>query len=50
MRMGQARPPWSRSKLDGIDWQDAADGFDFQDRLAGDDDIRIDSVVDFAPL
>jgi hypothetical protein len=30
-----------------MDWQDGADGFDFQDRLARHDDIRPEPVADF---
>jgi hypothetical protein len=30
-----------------MDWQDGADGFDFQDKLARDDDIRVEAVADF---
>ena len=33
-----------------MDWQDAADGFDFQDKLARDDDIRLEAVADFRAL
>jgi hypothetical protein len=36
-----------RSKLHPVDWQDCADGFDFQDKLARDDDIRLEAVADF---
>ena len=33
-----------------MDGQDGADGFDFQDKLAGDDNIRLDAVADFCAL
>ena len=33
-----------------MDWQDRADGFDFQDKLARDDDIRLEAVADFRAL
>jgi hypothetical protein len=33
-----------------MDWQDGADGFDFQDKLARDDDIRLEAVADFRAL
>jgi hypothetical protein len=34
-----------------MDWQDGADDFDFQDRLARDDDNRLEAVADFrAPI
>jgi hypothetical protein len=34
-----------------MDWHDAADGFDFQDKLTRDDDIRLEAVADFrAPI
>ena len=33
-----------------MDWQDGADGFDFQDKLARDDDIRLEAVADFGAL
>ena len=33
-----------------MDWQDGADGFDFQDKLARDDDIRLEAVPDFRAL
>ena len=29
-----------------MDWQDGADGFDFQDKRACDDDIRLEAVAD----
>jgi len=33
-----------------MDWQDGADGLDFQDRLARDDDIRLEAVAYFRAL
>jgi hypothetical protein len=33
-----------------MDWQDGADGFDFQDKLARDDDIRLEAVAHFRAL
>ena len=33
-----------------MDWQDGADGFDFQDKLARDDNIRLEAVADFRAL
>ena len=33
-----------------MNWQDGADGFDFQDKLARDDDIRLEAVADFRAL
>ena len=33
-----------------MDWQDGAEGFDFQDKLARDDDIRLEAVTDFHAL
>jgi hypothetical protein len=33
-----------------MDWQDRADGFDFQNQLARDDDIRLETVADFRAL
>ena len=33
-----------------MDWQEGADGFDFQDKLARDNDIRLEAVADSAPL
>jgi len=33
-----------------VAWQDGADGFDFQDKLARDDDIRLEAVADFRAL
>jgi hypothetical protein len=33
----------ARSELHRMDWQDGADGFDFQDKRARDDDIRLGS-------
>jgi hypothetical protein len=40
----------ARSELHGMNWQDGADGFDFQDKLARDDDIRLEAVADFRAL
>ena len=39
-----------RSELHLMDWQDDADGFDFQDKLARDDDICLEAVADFFAL
>jgi hypothetical protein len=33
-----------------MDWQDGANGFDFQNKLARDDDIRLEAVADFRAL
>ena len=33
-----------------MDWQDGADGFDFQDKLARDNDIRLEAVANFRAL
>ena len=33
-----------------MDWQDGAGGFGFQDKLARDDDIRLEAVADFRAL
>ena len=33
-----------------MDWQDGADGLDFQDELARDDDIRLAAVAGFRAL
>ena len=39
-----------RSELHRTDWQDGADGFDFQVTLARHDDIRLEAVADFRAL
>ena len=31
------------TELHLIDWEDGGDGFDLQDKLAGDDDIRLEA-------
>jgi len=33
-----------------MDWQDRADGIDFQDKLARDNDIRLEAVTEFRAL
>ena len=39
-----------RSELHSMDWRDRADGFDFQDKLARDNNIRLEAVADFRAL
>jgi len=39
-----------RSELHSMDSQDGADGFDFQNKLARDDNIRLEAVADFRAL
>ena len=39
-----------RSELHSMDWQDGAEGFDFQDNLTRNDDIRLEAVAASAPL
>ena len=33
-----------------MDWQDGGDGFDLQDKLVGDDYIRLEAVTDWCAL
>ncbi len=33
-----------------MEWQDGDDGLDLQDKLVGDDDIRLDAVTDWRAL
>jgi hypothetical protein len=38
------------SELHRVDWQDGADDVDFQDKLARDDDIRLEAIAGFRAL